>query len=100
MRTSVAQGDSATAFPMLGILPGEELAGPAFPAEGASLAPVRDDDGPARASVVAWSRACSEREKVVNRLLDWADEARRQGRMRRADFLVCLAWDAYDRVPR
>jgi hypothetical protein len=40
-----------------------------------------------------------DRGTVVNRLLDWSDEARRLGRVRRAEYLVCLAWEAYDRLP-
>jgi hypothetical protein len=34
---------------------------------------------------------------VAERLAIWADQARRSGRTERADELVLLAWEAYDR---
>ena len=37
------------------------------------------------------------RDKLVNRLLDWAQEARLGGREERAEMLLALAWEAYDR---
>lgn len=66
---------------------------------GASLSPVRNRDGKVGAFVVDYTRSRSNRDTIVNRLLDWSDNARRLGRVRRADYLVCLAWEAYDRVP-
>jgi hypothetical protein len=33
---------------------------------------------------------------VIERLLDWCEQARRSGRERRADALLLLAWKAYD----
>ena len=60
--------------------------------------PMHVSDGSGRASVFAHSTVSANRETVVNRLLDWAEEARARGRERRAENLVCLAWDAYDRL--
>jgi hypothetical protein len=42
----------------------------------------------------------SSRVTIVDLLLDWSDEARRLGRVQRAEYLLCLAWEAYDRLPR
>ena len=36
------------------------------------------------------------RDFVIHRLLDWADEARGKRRLARAEHLVELAWEAYD----
>jgi hypothetical protein len=99
MVTSVAHADHAAPFPMFAMPPGEKLADTTFAPMGASFGPVCIQDGQAVASVGAHAHARFDREKIVNRLLDWAEEAREQGRARRADYLVCLAWDAYDRVP-
>lgn len=38
------------------------------------------------------------RDKVVNRLLDWADDSHRRGQELRAEYLIALAWEAYDRL--
>jgi hypothetical protein len=37
---------------------------------------------------------------VVDRLLDWHDQAKLAGRKSRADALLLLAWAAYDRPPK
>ena len=50
--------------------------------------------GPAPAPLLDTIRP--EQELVINRLLDWAEEARRHGRSKRADHLVDLAWIAFD----
>ena len=42
----------------------------------------------------------SERAMTIDRILDWYDEARASGRMDRAHFLTCLAWEAFDRCER
>ncbi len=34
--------------------------------------------------------------RVVDRLLAWADDAKRAGRRSRADELLLMAWNAYD----
>ena len=34
---------------------------------------------------------------TAERLAEWADEARRSGRVQRADKLLLMAWEAYDR---
>jgi len=39
----------------------------------------------------------SSRDKTVNRLLDWAEDARMAGRRERAEYLLSLAWEAFDR---
>jgi hypothetical protein len=39
-----------------------------------------------------------DRTSVINRILDWSDEARAKGRNDRAQYLTCLAWSAYDGV--
>lgn len=44
-------------------------------------------------------RPLRDPEGLAERLADWADEARRSGRMDRADALLLLAWKAYD-APR
>jgi len=34
----------------------------------------------------------------IDRVLTWAEEARNNGRELRAEYLVCVAWQAYDEV--
>lgn len=41
--------------------------------------------------------AVSSGAAAAERLAEWADEARRAGRTNRADQLLMLAWEAYDR---
>jgi hypothetical protein len=100
METRIAPNDDAEPSLIFGIRSGEELAGRTVTPAVASHSPVRNHDGKACAFVVDYSHSRSNRGSIVNRLLDWSDEARRLGRVRRAEYLVCLAWDAYDRVPR
>lgn len=47
----------------------------------------------------AVTRSRLDRGATINRILDWCDEARAGGRAERAQFLTCLAWEAYDRLP-
>ena len=47
-------------------------------------------------SPVHHHRLRRNRNSVVNRLLYWADRAREQGRERRANHLIELAWTVYD----
>jgi len=84
---------------MFAMPPGEELAATTFTQAGASLGPVCIQDSQTFVSVGTDAHARFDRDTIINRLLDWAVEAREQGRVRRADYLVCLAWEAYDRVP-
>ena len=98
MDTRIAPNDDAAPSLIFGTGSGEELAGRTFTTAGASLGPVRNHDGKACASVVDRSRPRADRATIVNRMLDWSDEARATGRVRRAEYLVCLAWDAYERV--
>ena len=98
MRTSLAQADHAAPFPIFAVPPVGDLAAAASTSVSASFGPMRSYDGQALVSATA-AHAHFDRETVVNRLLDWAVEARERGRVKRADYLVCLAWDAYDRVP-
>ena len=100
METRIAPNDDAAPSLTFGKGSSEELAGRTFTAAGASLNPVRNPDDKACAFVVDYSHSRSNQGTIVNRLLDWSDEARRLGRVRRAEYLVCLAWEAYDRVPR
>ena len=100
MDTRLAANDDAAPSLIFGTGPREELAGRPFIPPEASLGAVRNDDGQPCAFVFDYSHLRSNRGTIVNRLLDWSDEARRLGRLRRAEYLVCLAWEAYDRVPR
>ena len=100
METRIAPNDNAAPSLIFAIGSGEELAGRTFTTAGTSLSRVGNDDGPACAFVVDYSHSRSSRGTIVNRLLDWSDEARRLGRVRRAEYLVDLAWEAHDRVPR
>jgi hypothetical protein len=68
-----------------------------FATVGALLSPVRNHQGEARAAVGRCVRA--DRATIVNRILDWSDEARARGQVRRAEHMVCLAWAAYDQTP-
>jgi hypothetical protein len=79
----------------------EQLMGRTWTMADASLTPnsVRNQDGNVYASVVDRSRRHADRATIVNRMLDWSDEARANGRVRRAEDLVCLAWEAYERIP-
>ncbi len=99
MESRIAPNDNAAPSLIFAIGSGEELARRTFTTAGASLSPVGNDDGPACAFVVDYSYSRSNRGTIVNRLLDWSDEARRLGRVRRAEYLVGLAWEAYGRVP-
>lgn len=96
MRTAVAQADHAAPFPIFAMPSGEELAATTFTPDRGSFGPVRHHDS---VSVATDAHAHFDRDTIINRLLDWAAEAREQGRLRRYDYLVCLAWEAYDRVP-
>ena len=57
-----------------------------------------------RRNVYAWASAGSDdclidkRDVMVNRLLDWAEQARSHGRDNRSEDLTLLAWDAYERI--
>jgi hypothetical protein len=68
-----------------------------FATAGAFLSPVCNHQGEARASAGGCVRA--DRASIVNRILDWSDEARARGQVRRAEHMVCLAWAAYDQTP-
>jgi hypothetical protein len=100
METRIAPNDDAGPSLTVGIGSSEGLAGRTLTTAGASLSPGRNHDGNALAFVVDHLHSRSNRATIVNRLLDWSDEARRLGRVRRAEYRVCLAWEAYDRVPR
>ena len=43
-------------------------------------------------------RATAERDAVVNRILDWCDQAHTNRRDERAQYLLNLAWEAFDRL--
>jgi len=58
-----------------------------------------DDTAPGSSERASWCESDSvslRQELLINRLLDWAEEARGQGRLKRADYLLSLAWEAYD----
>lgn len=40
---------------------------------------------------------CAQPHLVTERLLVWSEEARRRGQPARAEALLLLAWEAYDR---
>lgn len=44
------------------------------------------------------ARTTADRDAVVNRVLDWSEAARARGREERAQRLLCLAWEAFDRA--
>ena len=56
--------------------------------------PVVSMDG----SQVSVYRSSCERDIIINRLLDWAEEARSRGREQRSEELTLLAWEAYERL--
>ena len=96
MDTRIAPNGDAASSLILGTGSGEELAGRTFTTAGASFGPVRTQDSKAFATVVGRSRP--DRAMVVNRLLDWSDEACATGRLQRAEHLVYQAWNAYGRL--
>jgi hypothetical protein len=98
MQASTAQHDDACPSLMFAPLQDEEFADGTLPVTGVSFAMVRPNKSPAGIFVDQYSRSRPDWETFVNRLLDWADEAKRQGRERRADYLVSLAWEAYARM--
>jgi hypothetical protein len=100
METRIAANDDFPPSPTYGIWASEELAGRTSITAGASLSPTHNPDDNTWALVVDDSHSRSNRGAIVNRLLDWSEEARGQDRLRRAEYLVWLAWEAYDRVPR
>jgi hypothetical protein len=98
MRTGTTPNNEATLFLPLRTSLGRELAGPiTVPVDG-RVGSLYKHGGETRIAVNEGPRRGYSRETVVNRLLDWHDEARRAGRAERADFLVYLAWEAYDRL--
>ena len=100
METRIARNDNAALSLTFGIGSSEELAGRTLTTAGTSRRPVRNPDGKACALAVDYAHLRSNRDTIVTRLLDWSDEACRLGHVRRMEYLVCLAWEAYDRVPR
>ena len=40
-----------------------------------------------------------DRDTVVNRILDWAEQARLLNRLQRSNELTRLAWEAYETLP-
>jgi len=98
METSRAANDDATPSLIFEMASGEERTSRTFSKAGTSFDPVRNRDRQACAFVADHSHSRLDRDTIINRLLDWSEEARRAGRVRRAEFLVCLAWEAYDRV--
>jgi hypothetical protein len=99
MRTSVVQDNDASLSLTLGIPSGEELADARLTGRATPSDPVRGCDAQACACAGDRSHRRYDRETMVNRLLDWSEAARALGRVQRAEYLVCLAWEAYDRVP-
>lgn len=101
MQASVARNDDTCLPLMFGMKPpGELVAGQLVdcvpPMRSAAIAPI--DNSHRRARDLDVRDSHSDWETVVTRLLDWADEAKLRGRARRADYLVCLAWEAYERL--
>ena len=45
------------------------------------------------------SRPMHVRDTVVNRILDWAEQARLLNRLQRSNELTRLAWEAYETLP-
>jgi hypothetical protein len=77
----------------------EEPTGQTFTTAETSFGPIGNHGGKADPFMVDHARPRADRATIVNRLLDWSDKARATGRVRRAEHLVCLAWNAYDRLP-
>ncbi len=99
MGTSDTSNQDATPHLMFAVASGEESTGGTSTTAESSSGPVRNHEAEASPCIVSLSRRRADRATTVNRLLDWSDEARARGRVRRGEYLVCLAWDAYDRVP-
>jgi len=99
MGTSGASNHDAAPGLTLAIPSGEEPTGRALTTAETFCGPVCDHDNRAYPFVIDRSRRRADRATIVNRLLDWSDEARATGRVPRAEYLVWLAWDAYDRAP-
>ena len=99
MRTSIAQRDSTALSLMFGLPPDQDVADRVVISADVPFDPVCNRDMRRYVAVTSRRHSSSDRETIVNRLLDWAEDARARGRERRAEYLVCLAWEAYDRVP-
>jgi hypothetical protein len=99
MGTSDTSNYDATSDLIFAIASGEEPTRETFTTAETSFGPTRNRVGNAYPFIVDDARPRVNRATIVNRLLDWSDKARVAGRVRRAEHLVCLAWDAYDRVP-
>ena len=80
------------------LMPGEARAAASVAIAGVAAGAASTVDFDAAASGGTHFRPRPDWEAFVNRLLDWADEARRRGRRQRAEDLVCLAWEAYERM--
>src|SRR5580658_2474868 len=99
MGTSDISNYDATSDLMFAITSGEEPTGGTFTTAETSFGPLRNRVGKAYPFIVDHARPRADQAAIVNRLLDWSDKARATGRVRRAEYLVCLAWDAYHRLP-
>src|SRR5271156_5513332 len=99
MGTNDISNDDARPHPMFAIASGQESTGGTFTTGETCFVPIRNCVAKAYPLIVDHTRPRIDRATTINRLLDWSDEARSVGRVRRAEYLVCLAWDAYDRAP-
>lgn len=99
MRAGDTSGHDATPRLIFAIGSGEEVARETLATAGTSFGPVCNHDGLTYPLTVDRFHPRADRDTIVNRLLDWSNEARRVGRVERAEYLVCLAWEAYDRAP-
>jgi hypothetical protein len=94
MDSKIPANDDAAPSMIFGAGSGGEFGDGTFATTGVFLSPICNHHGKARASVV--DRVRADRATIVNRILDWSDEARAKGQLRRAEHMVCLAWAAYD----
>lgn len=99
MEIRIAQSGGSAPSLIFDPTSGGEFASSVYTSAGVSLGPACNNGGMACASVVECSRPRFDRATIVNRMLDWSDEARAKGRVQRAEYLVCLAWDAYEQAP-
>ena len=97
MDSKIPANDDAAPSMIFGTGSGAEFGGGMFATAGVFLSPVRNHHGKAHAS--AGDRVGADRATMVNRILDWSDEARAKGRVGRAEHMLCLAGAAYDEMP-
>ena len=100
MHFRFAQTEASAFPPLCDLLSGQGWADGRSVGAGDAPGLDRGRNGPPGGPAVAAPRPLRDPDAAVARLADWADEARHSGRARRADELLSLAWQAYDRPAR